>query len=831
MKKQFRIAKLAVLLLLLCNPIVNAQWQNDIWIGKQTNNWCISFNGVSFTTGEPELFSGVNFNVLEGSATISNTDGSLLFYAGDMQIRNSNHQLMLNGGDLIAGGSSSTQSGVIIPKPGSSTIYYLFNVDNAVTPAPGLVYSEIDMTLDNGLGGVTATKNIVLNANAKSEKITAVHHQDGIRYWVITHLVGSNNFVAYLVSADGVSTTPVVSSVGNFYPDAPDPNDINIGPEGVGQLKASPDGTKLASVMIDGPTKGLELFDFNNATGEISNAKYIDGFTQMTYGVEFSPNSKLVYVTNSMGLVLAGTIHQFDATLTTVQEIKNSEVIIADIPFNGTVGSSAMQLAPNGRIYIADVINGAMNAIPFPNNSGMTAGFEPLAVDPQIGGGIGLPSFTQSFLGSGILSEETCPGTVQFSLLRIPGVTSIAWNFGDAASGAANTSSIAEHTFSAAGTYTVTATITSNGGTQTASTQITVSAPSGINAPNDITQCANNSNIATFNLVEQTPSILGTSNPTDFSVEYYASQADADNGNNSITTSTATVGTPRTIYVKVTTLASGCSSILTFDIVAIAPPVIAPISGLELCDGDSINGFETFDLTQQTAAILNGQPGTVTYFLTQADADANVNAIQTPENFTSTSNPQTIYVRAGANCFQTASFIVSVTPSNLFSSDLTLSGCSPIDLTQVSELVGNNINLTYYLTETDANSASNPISNADRYSLNNPETNLFVRAENTDGCADVAILTVTRDTCEIQKGISANGDNLNDYFNLESYDVAKLQIFNRYGVKVYSRSNYTNQFIGESDKGDQLPDGTYYYVINFNNADSKTGWIYINRKN
>jgi flagellar hook assembly protein FlgD len=42
--------------------------------------------------------------------------------------------------------------------------------------------------------------------------------------------------------------------------------------------------------------------------------------------------------------------------------------------------------------------------------------------------------------------------------------------------------------------------------------------------------------------------------------------------------------------------------------------------------------------------------------------------------------------------------------------------------------------------------------------------------------------------------------------------------------------DYSNEWIGQSNAGDELPDGTYYYVIEFkNNQSSKTGWIYINR--
>ena len=85
--------------------------------------------------------------------------------------------------------------------------------------------------------------------------------------------------------------------------------------------------------------------------------------------------------------------------------------------------------------------------------------------------------------------------------------------------------------------------------------------------------------------------------------------------------------------------------------------------------------------------------------------------------------------------------------------------------------------------------------------------------------------------CEIQRGISPNGDGLNDFFDLEQLGVKNLSIYNRYGTKVYSKSSYTNQWVGQSDNSDELPDGTYFYVIEFNSGEaSKTGWIYINRE-
>ncbi|WNM19502.1 choice-of-anchor J domain-containing protein [Flavobacterium capsici] len=99
----------------------------------------------------------------------------------------------------------------------------------------------------------------------------------------------------------------------------------------------------------------------------------------------------------------------------------------------------------------------------------------------------------------------------------------------------------------------------------------------------------------------------------------------------------------------------------------------------------------------------------------------------------------------------------------------------------------------------------------------------------SNGCDNSTTVTVDSISCVIQKGISVNGDGLNDCFDLTGFDVKSLQIFNRYGMKVYSKGNYTQQWCGQADNGDELPDGTYYYVINRNNGETKTGWIYLNR--
>ena len=131
--------------------------------------------------------------------------------------------------------------------------------------------------------------------------------------------------------------------------------------------------------------------------------------------------------------------------------------------------------------------------------------------------------------------------------------------------------------------------------------------------------------------------------------------------------------------------------------------------------------------------------------------------------------------------------------------------------------------------------SNSPILNVTEYIRSTQETQTFplnfsVAVANSEGCISSQSISIENIFCGIQKGISPNGDNLNDFFDLALLDVDKLSVFNRYGRKVYSMNNYTNQWNGQTDDGKELPSATYYYVIEFKNGESKTGWIYIMRE-
>ena len=94
-------------------------------------------------------------------------------------------------------------------------------------------------------------------------------------------------------------------------------------------------------------------------------------------------------------------------------------------------------------------------------------------------------------------------------------------------------------------------------------------------------------------------------------------------------------------------------------------------------------------------------------------------------------------------------------------------------------------------------------------------------------CATPITITVRVEQCQIQKGISPNGDGMNDFLELVAN---KVEIFNRYGKEVYTKTNYNNDWHGQFMGGGDMPDGTYYYVIELVSGEKKTGWIYINRE-
>jgi gliding motility-associated-like protein len=121
-------------------------------------------------------------------------------------------------------------------------------------------------------------------------------------------------------------------------------------------------------------------------------------------------------------------------------------------------------------------------------------------------------------------------------------------------------------------------------------------------------------------------------------------------------------------------------------------------------------------------------------------------------------------------------------------------------------------------------SSTNPIH------IQSGNTGVYALIIEKNTCEVSEEITVSSTACEIPKGISPNGDGLNESFDLSGFDVNSIQIYNRYGRIVYSKENgYTKEWYGQADNGNILPDATYFYALKLDSGESKTGWVYVTR--
>src|SRR5260221_7096677 len=119
------------------------------------HNWYFgnSVNAIRFNRGTNKVFTVSNKAIpfgTGGSAVASDpSNAHLFFYTDGVNVYNANHVVMPNGSGLAAN-SSSNQPLVISPKPGDSTVFYIFtNTESYVIPAPACTISidTVDMKL------------------------------------------------------------------------------------------------------------------------------------------------------------------------------------------------------------------------------------------------------------------------------------------------------------------------------------------------------------------------------------------------------------------------------------------------------------------------------------------------------------------------------------------------------------------------------------------------------------------------------------------------------------------------------------------------------------
>lgn len=765
---------------------------------KEANIWYFGENaGLDFNSGSPIALTDGKLWTNEGCSAISDKDGNLLFYTDGVFVYNRNHEIMLNGTDLF-GHESSTQSAIIVPKPNDENIYYVFTTDYQWS-FRGLRYTEIDMSLDGGVGAVTTNKNILLEEFV-SEKVSAVVHANGTDIWVVTHGWGNDSFYSFLVSSTGVNTTPITSNAGPVITGALDNR--------IGVLKISPKADKL---VICSDNLGSQLFDFNNITGEVSNPVELSN-RPFDYGAEFSPSGKVLYISTLSAIEL----YQYNLNSA---DIKNSEAIISN------TFARQLQLGPDQKIYVAKAPSNYLGVINFPNNLGAACDFVEEAVFLEGKRSLaGLPQFIQSYFNIGAFDHDnTCFGdTTTFKLDET--VDAVLWDFGDPVSGSNNTSSDFEptHVFTVPGTYTVTVTATVDGETDTIEQDVTIHELPTATKPQDILACdGDNDGLYNFDLSQQDAAILNGLDATVFEVKYYASGADYSND--------VPVPNPehyinKGAYAQETVIAAvhnrnnpACDDITSFRIQVFNSPMPGQnIPKLSFCDNTSLgtdhDGKIQFDLTQNQSGILNGQP--LADFEVKYYTDASfLNEIATPNSYENSNIKETVYVKVtnkiNPRCSASTQFEIEVLELPMEPTNVTLQQCdddldgfSDFNLNEVMGKLTSNPSdetVSFFESQADAENNSNAISNLTTYRNETVSTAaIWARVENGHGCFRTARVDLIVTSSQVP-----------DTFTRDFYVCDDLDGNPNNGISDFDFSSVQNDVLALFPTGQQL-DISYY---------------------
>lgn len=151
------------------------------------------------------------------------------------------------------------------------------------------------------------------------------------------------------------------------------------------------------------------------------------------------------------------------------------------------------------------------------------------------------------------------------------------------------------------------------------------------------------------------------------------------------------------------------------------------------------------------------------------------------------------------------------------------SGFSPltVNLTNTSSGAG-----AYSWSFGDGNTSTN-INPSNTFTMAGTYTVVLVATSSSGSCTDTARLVIFVDenlSLEIPNVFTPNGDKVNDIFTIKTSGIKELtlQIFNRWGEKLYEYNGIPASWDGLAPGGAKVPDGTYFYFVKATGFNNKT---------
>ncbi|WP_313805358.1 T9SS type A sorting domain-containing protein [Flavobacterium sp.] len=308
---------LSALLFLFSISMVYGQNENNHWILGKTD---LNFSSASPTAN---VLSSTNY----GLASVSDSNGDLLFYTDGIKVWNKNHSIMTNGNNV---GYNGVLRVVIVPNPANSNQYFIIRSENylclCLQPDPVFyLYSVVEFNASNPLGivqNINANPSLGTPENSYSVAlkeasssfisnvfyfgpITVTKNSNSDANWLIVQ--SKNKMLSYKIDAYGFNQTPIEStfSASQIYNYGFFDNYTGTIAQIEGSnFRVAPNNNFLIGLAyskisgVNDPDSDPATFrnnfyklDFNAATGQFSNFQLLTGYGGMIYEFEISNNS------------------------------------------------------------------------------------------------------------------------------------------------------------------------------------------------------------------------------------------------------------------------------------------------------------------------------------------------------------------------------------------------------------------------------------------------------------------------------------------------------------------------------------------------------------
>lgn len=396
--------KLIYIALCLLFPLItNSQnLQGHTWL-RQNHDELISMRwiGDSLVTQIVDTTERTAIRLSDGGGVVSDAKGKLKFYGTGCGLHKGDYAPLDNGYGLNPGKITDSyciavypgaDNLLILPMPEDTNRYivlhefmdkgvYVLNDTFGITsPVISWRYSEIDVSLNNGQGGISKKNLLLLNDTLSYLGLHACRHANGRDWWIIAPQIITVGFQRAILTKNGIQYIGEqrMRAFSDF-----------IGGT-IGQANFSIDGTQFT---YGSPRGGIYIFDFDRCTGLFSNPRQVpphNPFPTCT-GLSFSPNSRFLY--ESTGTKL----YQYDLTET---DLVKSRILI-DTLIWGQARFYRSEVAPDKKIYLATTSsNNKMHIIDYPDRKGTACSFRQQGLILPTMAYIGMPNLPNYQLGA-----------------------------------------------------------------------------------------------------------------------------------------------------------------------------------------------------------------------------------------------------------------------------------------------------------------------------------------------------------------------------------------------------------------------------------------------